>query len=62
VSRTSTRHRLENDHRRRLGTTRSINCVGNVPHQWRIQVYMLIDGVPGDPNPGYSDIYTLPCE
>jgi hypothetical protein len=44
------------------GTTRSINCVSNVPHQWRIQVYMLIDGVPGDPNPGYSDIYTLPCE
>jgi hypothetical protein len=44
------------------GTTRFINCVGTVPHQWRIQAYMLIDGVPGDPNPGYSAVYTLPCE
>jgi hypothetical protein len=44
------------------GTTRFLNCVDNVPHEWRIQVYIIIDGVPGTPNPGYSDEYRLPCE
>lgn len=44
------------------GTTRSINCVDNVPHEWRIVVWVIIDGTAGTPNPGISSTYTLNCE